>query len=254
MTPDLSAIAEQLAAIQRAIADSTADDVADAELVARAHAAAERMRLSSAESLPAMFVGMRKRGARVLGPYQEAEDKFRIVEIDARGKRDSAVFETAAKAERYKELVLARIAHAQHTTETALAEYRKYLVEKGNKPETNAVLEWAIEQFFPTPIALDALTPARCAALYDDLRTRPMPRTKAPLAADTHRSVLARAKAFVVWCMERRAVARGGRAQRSSGPWRGCRPGVLQVACRAADRGLSRQEPPSVTNSPDTLR
>lgn len=200
----LAGLAQQLAVIQRAIAAVSSEDGDDQELEKRAAAAAERMRISSlADPLPGMVGRMRKRGARVLGPYQEADDKFRVIEIDAKGKRDSAVFETAAKAERYKELVLAKLARPEHTTASALEEYKKHLVEKGNKPETNFVITWAIEQFFPQPIALSRLTAAKCEALYTDLRTRPMPNTKQPLAADTHRGMLARVKQFVLWCMSR---------------------------------------------------
>lgn len=204
--PDLSAIAEQLAAIQRELGRGADVEAADRELVDRARAAGERLRRSRdiAAALPAMLAGMRKRGPRVLGPYQESEDKFRVVEIEANGKRNSSTFETAAAAERHIEIVLASMASADHTTSTALEEYKKHLAANGDKAESTAVVEWAILLFFPEPVALSSLTPAKCAALYEAIRTRPSERTGAPLAADTHRSALARVKSFLAWCIERR--------------------------------------------------
>jgi hypothetical protein len=60
---------------------------------------------------------------------------------------------------------------------------------------------------FPDEIALRALNAKRCAALYDELRTRPSARTGRPLAADTHRNVLAQAKSFLAWCVKRGWIA-----------------------------------------------
>jgi hypothetical protein len=64
-----------------------------------------------------------------------------------------------------------------HTTETALAEYRRHLAEKGDKPNSIDVTAWAIGLFFPAPFALRLLTSTRCEQLYTDLRTRPSART-----------------------------------------------------------------------------
>jgi integrase len=47
------------------------------------------------------------------------------------------------------------------------------------------------------------LSAKRCAAIYDDIRTRPSETTGEPLAADTHRGALARVKAFLTWGVER---------------------------------------------------
>jgi integrase len=143
-----------------------------------------------------------KRGERFLGPYEQ-HNGWRVVEIDAAGERTSSLFDSEQRAERYIELMKAALAREDHTTETALGLYRAFLTEKGNKQGSIDVTEWAIEQFFPESIVLRLLSRKRCEKLYDDLRTRPSDRTKQPLAADTHRNVLAQVKSFLSWCVDK---------------------------------------------------
>lgn len=143
-----------------------------------------------------------RRGERILGPYPD-RNGFRVIQIDAAGNRDSEVFETEAKAERYIELLRASLVHEDHTTESALAAYKLYLKEKGNKQESTDVTAWAIEQFFTSSVPLALLSARRCETLYSELRTRPTKRTKKPLAADTHRNILAQVKSFLEWCVDR---------------------------------------------------
>jgi integrase len=143
-----------------------------------------------------------RRGERILGPYPD-RDGFRVIQINAAGKRDSEVFETEAKANRYIEILKASLVREEHTTETALAAYKLYLKEKGNKEESTDVTAWSIEQFFPSAMLLQLLSTRRCETLYSDLRTRPSKRTNKPLAADTHRNILAQTKSFLEWCVER---------------------------------------------------
>ena len=45
---------------------------------------------------------MRKRSARVLGPYKEREDRWRLVDISSNGKRTARYFSTKRDAERAK--------------------------------------------------------------------------------------------------------------------------------------------------------
>jgi integrase len=71
------------------------------------------------------------------------------------------------------------------------------------EPDSIRQTIWAIEQFFPQSVALVALTPKKCQALYDELRVRPLERTKKPPSADTHRSMLAQSKTFLEWCRAR---------------------------------------------------
>lgn len=144
---------------------------------------------------------MRKRGERVLGPYKQ-HNGFRIIEIDAKGKRDSTLHPTRAKAQRYKELLEADLERGDQTTETALVEYKKYLQASGSKPESIVVVEWAVDLFFPQPVLLSLLSAKRCQSLYDGIRTRVSEMTGKPLANDTHRGALSRVKAFLEWCTQ----------------------------------------------------
>jgi integrase len=143
-----------------------------------------------------------KRGERILGPYPD-RDGFRVIHVDVAGKRDSVVFETEAKAERYIELLRTNLNREEHTTTTALDAYKSFLREKGNKEESVDVTAWAIELFFPSPIPLQLLSAKRCETLYSELRTRPTKRTKKPPSADTHRNILSQTKSFLGWCVER---------------------------------------------------
>ena len=139
-----------------------------------------------------------KRGERILGPYPE-RNGFRVIQVDAAGKRTSEVFETEAKAERYIELLRVNLNQEELTTKTALDKYKTFLAEKGNKAESIDVTEWALELFFPSPVTLPLLSAQRCDALYTELRTRPTKRTNKPLSADTHRNILAQTKSLLAW-------------------------------------------------------
>jgi integrase len=155
----------------------------------------------------------RRQGERVLGPYQEAEDKFRIIEIDEKGERFSSVFPNEKAAEIYKAELLGELAIINQTTSTALDEYREHLKSKGNKPDSIRQTCWAIKMFFPQPVAFDGLTPKKCAALYDALRTRALPGRQPHgfegppeptfLSVDSHRGILSQARTFLAWCIER---------------------------------------------------
>jgi integrase len=101
----------------------------------------------------------------------------------------------------------AALLREDRTIEGALVEYRAHLIDKGDKVSSIETTERAIHLFFPEPMSLRSVTPARCEALYTDLRTRPSKRTGAPLAADTHRNALAQAKTFLGWCVERGWIA-----------------------------------------------
>jgi integrase len=142
-----------------------------------------------------------KRGERVLGPYEQSNG-WRVVEIDAGGKRTSSVFETEQRAARYAEILRSELATADHTTTTALEQYRSHLIDKGNKPLSIETTVWAIGLFFPDATPLHMLSAKRCAKLYEALRTTPRERTGKPPSADTHRNVLAQTKSFLAWCLK----------------------------------------------------
>lgn len=162
---------------------------------------------------------MHKRGERVLGPYEEHESdgrvRYRVIVIDERGKKSSSLFDTEKAAVFGKELAESDLARDEHTTKTALAEYKKHLQAKGNKGDSTRQTCWIIELFFPEPILLASLTPKRCQTLYDDMRVRPTAKSvkraakdpakykPEPPSVDTHRSALAQVRTFLAWCLER---------------------------------------------------
>lgn len=151
-----------------------------------------------------------KRGERILGPY-EHHSGWQVIEIDARGKRESTILPTEAKAQKYKEAFLASLTKEEHTTESALDAYKRHLADKGTQPQSIAVTEWAIGQFFTEPLVLHLLSAKRCDALYENLRARPRRCRRhrecacmhRPVAVDTHRNVLAQTRSFLSWCVER---------------------------------------------------
>lgn len=157
----------------------------------------------------------RRRGERILGPYEERRG-WRVVEIAGNGDRTSCYFETEADAASYVELVEAQLKVVDHTTETALDEYERYLTEKGNKAGSIARTRWSIEAFFPSPVPLHLLRDRRCQKLYEELRARPSERTRKPLAADSHRNILAEVKTFLGWCSARGWVS-GNPAEKIAG-------------------------------------
>lgn len=180
---------------------------------------------------------MRKRGGeRVLGPYPERAG-WRVIHIFDDGERKPHLFETEAKAERYIEVIEEKLARIDHTTKTAIAEYKKHLADKGNKPDSVRQTIWALEQFFPQPIAMDALSDRRCALLYEELRVRPMARTKKPPSVDSHRSMLIQARTFLEHCIAQRwlrvsnplANVKGQGKRRPRGKSLGKDGGVLRV-------------------------
>lgn len=147
------------------------------------------------------MLDMPKKPDRVLGPYKQ-HNGWRIIEIDGYGERVSSLFDTEAKALRYRAVVEAKLTQNAVTTESALVEYKAHLRAAGDKPESIDVVEWAVLLFFPEAVPLSLLSAKRCAKLYEDIRTRPSKVTKKPLANDTHRGALARVKAFLEWCRQ----------------------------------------------------
>jgi len=138
---------------------------------------------------------------RVLGPYEQ-HNGWRVVRIYADGTRKSRVLKTEKAALHYMEFLRAELEASDHTTETALSEFKKHLKASGSKAESNTVVEWAVFLFFPEPVRLAMLSAKRCKKLYEEIRTRNSEATGKPLANDTHRGALTRVKTFFSWCVE----------------------------------------------------
>jgi integrase len=98
----------------------------------------------------------------------------------------------------------------QLTFEEARRKYEVYMREvKGNKPRSVTATSWRLEIFFAEEdLLIDELTPDRCSAFYETLRTKPRERTKRPLSVDSHRNILAEARTFLKWCVSKRYLPR----------------------------------------------
>ncbi len=144
----------------------------------------------------------RQRGERILGPYEQ-HNGWRVVEVDAAGGRSATIFPTEAKARRYVELMTSELASVDRTTETAFAEYRRHLADRGTQEQSIDVTARSVSMFFPGPVSLATLTPKRCATIYESVRTTPTKLTGKPPAVDTHRNALGQTKSFLAWCVLR---------------------------------------------------
>lgn len=118
------------------------------------------------------------------------------------------------------------------TVGTAIEAYEEHRREKGNKEGALYCTTTRLRSFFTDPAAmLSDLTPAKCAALYQAVRTRPQTRLRdacvkagterqaprwdthpigasgcqcRPYSADTHRNALMEARSLLKWCVSRR--------------------------------------------------
>ncbi len=144
----------------------------------------------------------RKLGQRILGPYEERAG-WRVIEVDARGTKTPALFPTEVKAQRYVEMLRAELERNEHTTETALVEYRRYLLDdKGNKDDSARQTCSLIGAFFPVPLSLAALTEQKqIEVLYEALRKQKLENGELRFSVDSHRSALIQVRTFLNWCI-----------------------------------------------------
>lgn len=149
---------------------------------------------------------MRRRGARVLGPYPHRRG-YQLILVAADGTRGVESFATQGRAEARKRELEADLVSTATTIDQAIDLYEKHMMAKGNKPRSYVETVRRLRQFFPVlDLELEALTPQRAKAAYTALVETPV-RGK-PRAADSHRNILAEAKTFMRWCVEQRWLRR----------------------------------------------
>ena len=137
------------------------------------------------------------RGTVTLVYEQLAADGF----IDTRPGAMSRVAEGAAF------LSLVNYMITRDVIGLALAEYREHLLRvRGVADKTARHVERTLRRFLPVTACLSTITPEGAARLYQD-ETRRISRRGTPVAADSHRLLLSRARAFFAWAGERRLVA-----------------------------------------------
>ena len=141
----------------------------------------------------------RSKPERVLGPYRHHR-KWRVLLVSAGGAKTVTDYENEAKARQVVRSLRRELAKGgDRTVQEAREKYEMYMRDdKGNKLRSIAATTWRLGIFFhEDDLLLDELTPERCRGYYDALRTRPRPKTKRPLAVDSHRNILAEAKSFL---------------------------------------------------------
>lgn len=145
---------------------------------------------------------MQKRALRVLGPYRNRSG-FRVIVVEG-GRRKSITAATHEQALSLREDLLRQIAgQPDCTLAQALAEYAEYLLrERGILPQTAHELHRALERFLPLSAPLRSITPELARRLYASECQRITARGTA-VAADTHRALLRRVRAFFRWTQER---------------------------------------------------
>lgn len=144
--------------------------------------------------------------AQYYGPYPH-NGGFRCL-LSVNGRRSWApMADSAQRAEQLAQrLIDGAVVANPVTVDEAIEEYRGHLRTKGNKADSIDNTTTKLRRFFRPVLGSPVLrvSKTRAAALYEDLRTRPSERTGKPLAADSHRNMLAESKTFLAWCVTRR--------------------------------------------------
>jgi integrase len=94
--------------------------------------------------------------------------------------------------------------HGGMTVREAADAYLARLRDAGAKERTLSARDRDLRQFFAGAVdaALSELTPARCAALYEELRARPRVKTGRAASVDTHQTYLKTSRRFLEFCVE----------------------------------------------------
>lgn len=145
---------------------------------------------------------------KIFGPYRH-NTGYRC-QMEIKGKRRWAPMEaTPQAAERTAQKCLDRLYGALPVTVAdGLARYRVYQEQKGNKPDSIKATSSRMYRFFEKALdrPLPELTERRALALYERLHTLDSERTGKALSVDSHRNMLAEAKTFLNWCIEKRWI------------------------------------------------
>lgn len=146
----------------------------------------------------------RRQGSRVLGPYPW-RGKYRIFLCDEGGAKTQAVYATEKAA---REVIAALETDLKknigRTIADALTLYEEHLLtKKNNKPASVKTTMTRLSSFFSElDVPLGALTAQQCHRYYERATERISLRTGKPLAADSHRNILAEARTFLGWCVK----------------------------------------------------
>ena len=146
----------------------------------------------------------RREPARVLGPYPE-EQQWRIIEIDARGRRKSYTADSKQAANRL--LAKLRSNLGARTVAATLELWGAARLRGGDAAPTTVAEQTARVRTLLGPVLdlrLGEVTERKATALYERVTTQPSLKTGVPLSPATHRYYLA-----IVQCMWKWAQKQG---------------------------------------------
>ena len=157
----------------------------------------------------------KREGARVLGPFMEGQ-RWRVIAVDAAGRRTSYTADTALAARR----LAAKLSSAQgRIVENVVDEWTAARARSGKVlPATLAHQARRVRGLLGELLAmrLDQVTEKRAAAAYSAHFTTPSRRTEETLTAATHRFDLQLARALWNWAVKQGLA--------SGNPWASVEP------------------------------
>lgn len=136
----------------------------------------------------------------VYGPYK-ARKGYRMVVVEGNARKSILVASVAAGEKLRENLEQALLQRGDRPISDALAEYQDFL-NRVRGAATARHIARAIERFLDTKTTLAGITPARAAALYEAETRRVIEAKGKPVAAASHRTVLAQCKRFYAWAVE----------------------------------------------------
>ena len=138
---------------------------------------------------------------RIYGPYK-ARNGYRMVVVEGNARKSIGVASLAAAEKMRTDLEQELIQRGDRSIPDALAEYQDYL-HRVRGAVTAKNIARAIERFLGEKASLGSISPARAAAIYEAETRRVLDAKGQPVAAASHRTVLAQSKRFYTWALDR---------------------------------------------------
>lgn len=151
---------------------------------------------------------MQKKPLRVLGPYPNRSG-YRLVVLEGAARRSltAASLPAALALKEDLQQALREQEHLGRTIGQALEEYGDYLGRvRAVSPRTQIHVQRTLGAFLPLDDALRSITPQRAEQIYR-AETERISRRGTVVAADSHRLMLKRARAFFRWAHEQGQVS-----------------------------------------------
>jgi len=145
----------------------------------------------------------KRKPVRVLGPYCDAPNKYRLV-IAEDGKKRSVCFKTMEEAEDLKNKLLQHEEQAKAKTVGELVDLWLDFMDRvrGQKQATSEYMARLLKGWLPVRSAASSLSAPTASAMYAALVEKVSPHTKRRLSVTTHHLHLYAAKRMWKWAME----------------------------------------------------